>query len=70
VLVYAADLASETYTRRAILRGHARPVTALDFSAGLEPAALQSSSAWELRFWDLRAMRARTTASADRDTPW
>ena len=70
VVVYAADLAREAYTRRAVLRGHARPVTALDFGAGGRPGALQSCSAWELRFWDLEGMRARKTASADRDTAW
>ena len=70
IVIYAADLADDSYVRRAVLRGHSRPVTSLDFAAGLEPASLQSNSAWELKFWDMAAMRARKTPSADRDTRW
>ena len=70
IVIYAADHADDSYVRRAVLRGHSRPVTSLDFAAGLEPASLQSNSAWELKFWDMAAMRARKTPSADRDTRW
>jgi hypothetical protein len=70
VVVFDADLETETYVRRAVLRGHARPVAQLDFAAGPEPGSLQSSSAWELKFWDLAAGRARKAPSADRDTRW